>query len=283
MRRTALIALLLGCACAKRQPAAAEKKPLPIPEDLRAKVQHSINLGREMYFQDKVASIASDVLWEHISKDQAREAGLAGYLTARETIPGQSPVARFACVFYTGEDPPRIRFEVHVPISNSEKPTFESVDPPRPAEGIMLDLVRARDAAIKAAGPYTQPLNPLVMPAGELGEKEDDILVELLAGTKTDHAVVLGKHTRVIVGQDGKVRSITPLSRGALELSTRGEQGKRLEAMYVSEVVADYPLEIHVLASRQAHLPLYVGNARGAWRVDGEHDEIVYLGPLETK
>lgn len=172
---------------------------------------------------------------------------------------------------------------MHVPFSNSEKPTFERFDPPVPLDGLALQLVRARDAAVKAAGPFKQPINPVVMPAGSLGEKSDDILAELLAGTKTDYAVVLGKHIRVIVGSGGKVRSVTPLAKGPLEMSTRGEGGKKLEALVVSEVVADYPLEIHLLASRQAHLPLYVGNARGAWLVNGDKATIEYLGRLPAK
>jgi len=87
--------------------------------------------------------------------------------------------------------------------------------------------------------------------------------------------VVLGKHVRVVVGSDGAVRSVKALSKGVLEMSTR-EGGKRVTALIVGELVEDYPLETHVFASMSSHLPLYVTNARGLWRVDG--DKITFMG-----
>jgi hypothetical protein len=111
-------------------------------------------------------------------------------------------------------------------------------------------------------------------PAGGLGES-GDILVELLAGTDKTDTVVLGKHIRVLVSADGtRVKSVTPLSKGALEMSTRHEGGP-VKALFVTEIVTDYPVETHVFASMFSGLPLYVATARGNWLVDGDSIRLV--------
>ena len=93
------------------------------------------------------------------------------------------------------------------------------------------------------------------------------MLVELLAGTNKPDTVVLGKHYRVIVTQDGRrVESITPLSKAILEFP-KHPNGLSL---YVTHIVTDYPLETHVFASMLNDVPIYVETERGVWLVDGD-------------
>ena len=120
-----------------------------------------------------------------------------------------------------------------------------------------------------------QPVNPMVLPGEAIGEK--GVLVYLLAGATKPNSAVLGKHYRVLVSdKDRTVRSITPLSRSTLEMSTVSAKGERVAALFVTHWVTDYPLETHVLASLQAHLPLLVATQRGVWFV--EDGQIAYAG-----
>jgi hypothetical protein len=65
LKRAGWLALLLAAACAHRpsaKPMDSGFKEEPIPEDLRANVARSIELGQELYRYDKVAAIGTDVL-----------------------------------------------------------------------------------------------------------------------------------------------------------------------------------------------------------------------------
>ena len=67
MRRLVLLsALLFACGGAPAQEstaAPATPTELPIPEDLRAVVTRSINIGSDLYVLDMASAIATDVLF----------------------------------------------------------------------------------------------------------------------------------------------------------------------------------------------------------------------------
>jgi hypothetical protein len=153
---------------------------------------------------------------------------------------------------------------------SSLDPGTLAVRPANPESRLYFDDVRVLRRPVHAV----RPVNPAIFPGDDFGEP-GDVLVELIAGTNKRDTVVLGKHVRVVIGGDGVVRSVKALSNGVLEVPTR-EGEKRPVSLFVSEVVDDYPLEIHVFASMSSHLPLYVTNARGLWFVDG--DQITFLG-----
>jgi hypothetical protein len=267
----ALIAMTLALACAPRYPMSPPSPPPPIPVDLQAKIETSSEVGRQLYLQDKVSTIAGELM----SKEAATAQDLAGSLA----FPSPEEQGRsWIVVFYTAGEQALIRYRVRVPISTTgEQPKLERVDPPTPASELLQFYIDVRAAAVKAAGPFTQPIKPIVMPAGALSDDKNDVLVELIAGTRNENVVVLGKHFRVIAGRDGAIKSVTPLSKGPLELSLQSQPGRELGGLVVSEVVADYPLEVHVLASLQAKLPLYVGNSRGKWKVEGDKISLLEL------
>lgn len=129
--------------------------------------------------------------------------------------------------------------------------------------------MKARQAALDAARPFAQPINPAVLPAEIM--KTSGVLVYLLAGTTKNNTVVFGKHFRVRVSTDGTVREVLPLSKSILELSTEVPGGGKTEAL----------VETHVFASLSAKLPVYVATARGDWVVEGA--KISFLGPRDRR
>jgi hypothetical protein len=272
----ALFVLSFACAheAAPKPTTPVERKSLPIPDDLKAKVDISSRLGAALYLQDKAAAIATDVAFDNVSEAGFRSAGIRGYLTLQDGTEDGKPLPSYTTYFFTADSPPLVKYRVHVPMSRDLKRAFERVDPPQPATDSLEFLIQARAAAMKAAAPFEQPVNPAIFPGDDFGQP-GEVLVELLAGTKKRDTVVLGKHFRVVVRPDGVVRSVKALSKGVLELSTRDGE-KRPDALFVSEVVEDYPLETHVFASMSSHMPLYVKNARGTWLVDG--DRTTFLG-----
>ena len=74
-----LWAVAAAAASSKQAP---PPKALPIPPDLAPQIQLSIDLGRELYFQDKASAIGTDALLEKLGSLEGK--GLAGYLTVQE-------------------------------------------------------------------------------------------------------------------------------------------------------------------------------------------------------
>ena len=225
-------------------------------------------MGREIYLQDKAGAIGTDVLLAALKTLEGK--GLGGFLALREGDESGRPRASYLVFFFSNEREPNIRYEVHVPIERGKRPSFDTVDPPRRVPEPLAKLVRARQAALEAAGPFDHAMNPVVVP-----DPEGGILVYLLAAPTQPKTVVLGKHFRVHVATDGAVKTVEPLSKGALELSTATPAGAQPKALFVTQILTPYPLETHVVASLSAQLPLYVATERGLWSVEG--DSISYV------
>jgi hypothetical protein len=100
--------------------------------------------------------------------------------------------------------------------------------------------------------------------------------VPLLAGTKKPNVAVFGRHFRALVPVGGNsVTYMMPLSNASLEIPLRGPNNEEPEALVVSQVVTDFPLETHVFTSLLVRKPVYVGTRRGVWRVDGDSITLV--------
>ncbi len=271
MRGLILIAVTILSGCSAVQPSTppqnskAPPRVLEIPADLRASIEQSIDLGREVYFQDKAAATGTDVLLEKLGT--LEDKGLGGYLTIREGGDDGKPVDSWVNIFFTAETPARIAYRVRVPTMPGKPPEYEAVSPPEDVPGPLMNLIRARQTALAAVQPRSQPMNPVSFPGEVIGEK--GILVLLIAATKESNTAVLGKHYRVLVSEDGRtVKNLMPLSDGALELSTLDEKGGPSAALVVSHVVTDYPLETHVFASMLNEIPIFVTTRRGVWAVN---------------
>lgn len=225
-------------------------------------------LGREIYLQDRAGAIGTDVLKATLPAFDDHELG--GFLALREPDESGRPLPSYLVFFYDTDVEPRIRYEVHVSIDIRKRPTLDTIDPPRAVPEPLAKLVRARQIAIQAAGPFRHAVHPIVLP-----DPDGGILVYLLAAATQPKTVVLGKHFRVRLTIDGLVNTVEPLSKGAMELSTATPGGGKPAAMFVTHLVTAYPLETHVAASMMADLPIYVATNRGLWSV--ERDSISYV------
>jgi hypothetical protein len=254
--------------------AAPAPKPMmevAIPSDLVDQISRSSEIGRHLFVLDRVAAIGSDVLFKNVQDPASR--GVRGYLALPEAGAAGSSRDHFLVSFFTEDTPPRVVYEIR--LTRGQQPAFEAFDPPKPADAAFVTLVRARQLAISALTAVPQPLNPLVLPASFNGE--NGILVYLLAGTVTPNVAVLGKHYRFLFPKDASAISyMLPLSKEIIEIPTRATNGATPEALAVTQVVTDFPLETHVLVSLQIALPIFVATRRGMWRVEG--DRISFLG-----
>jgi hypothetical protein len=269
-----------GCAgSAPSQPTAntgSAKHDMPIPADLRDQVSKSSEIGRQLYILDKVAAIGTDVLLENIN--DLKNKGIGGYMPMREGDDDGRPKDSWMVTFFTTETPPRIAYEIRV--SSGVKPEFQAFSPAKEGTKSFVAFVRAQRMAIAAMPHSEQPINPVIIPGEANGE--NGVLVYLLAGTNKPNVAVFGRHFRALVPIEGSsVSYMMPLSNSAVELPTKGPNGEVTEALMVTQVVTDFPLETHVFTSLLMKLPVYVGTRRGVWRVDG--DKISLVTDVPTK
>jgi hypothetical protein len=246
-------------------PAVAPQGERAIPTDLRTAVARAEALGRMIYRYDKASAIGTDALFEQVKSVGGQHVG--GYLTLRESDAGGQPKDSFLVLFFTAAEEPQIAYKIRVPVETGVKATVEELKPPvPPGEGVRA-LIRGRQNAIAALREIVQPINPLVFPGEVIGE--DGIVVYLLAGTKRPQTAVLGKHYRVLLSADGRtVRRFEPLSRSVIEIPlVPPDPGGQAAGIFVSHLVTEYPLETHTFASLLYRLPVFVGTARGKWRI----------------
>jgi hypothetical protein len=76
----------------------------------------------------------------------------------------------------------------------------------------------------------------------------------------------------VLIPEEGGPPSyVMPLSKSILELPTKpSTKGGTIEAMFVTHLLTDWPLETHVFVSLLTHKQVYVGTKVGIWCVDGD-------------
>jgi hypothetical protein len=243
---------------------ALPRKGLPIPADLAAKIELSCKLGYELYLIDQVSAVGTDALFEKIGAPAAGK-NLGGYIAVREGDNAGRPLQSWIVAFFTNEETPRIAYNIH--IEKDKKAQIEEFQPPQAAPPGLLLLFRARQNALKAVQPFQQPINAVVLPAAVIGKQ--GILVELLAATQKPNLMVLGKHYRVIISNNGhKVDKVEPLSKGMLEIPTADDKGQKFTSIFATQLVTDYPLETHVFANLLHKIPIYVMTNKGLWLVD---------------
>lgn len=259
-------------------PSASHRKSLPIPPQMREQVRNSEIIGREIYILDKVSAIATDVLMAKVPN--FRERNIAGYLPFREGGDDLRPKASYVVTFFTRDEPMRVAFEVRVkPDATPELAVF---DPPKPALRSFAHMAKARQTAIAALPSRPQPLNPLILPAELLGEK--GMLVYLIAGTTKPDVAIFGRHYRVLIPEQGGPPSyVMPLSKSILELPTKAANGSSIEALMVTHLLTDWPLETHVFVSLLTRKHVYVVTSAGVWSVDGDRISLIDDQPPGAK
>lgn len=280
-----LVILIGGCAAptSERKPALppivsiVSAPEVPIPENLREPVKRAEDIGRQLYYLDKVTAMGTDALLERIGRSGTK--GLGGYLPLREVDEEGRPKDSWVVMFFTAEDSPRISHEVRVFAKVGKVTEYSKVDPPRKPTNDLLMLIRVRQVAISALPEVVQPINPVLLPSEVDGE--EGMVVYLLAGTTKPDVAVFGKHYRAVVARDGSVvRKISPMSKTVLEVPTRDPKGE-VKALFVSHILTDWPLETHVFTSMRHKLPIYVSTKRGVWKVNGDKVSLISDRPPE--
>ena len=276
-----LVIASTGIACAAGPPSAAApprtsndgpgtERALPIPADVAAFVQESIELGRTLYLLDKASAIGTDVVRERVPDFPNR--GVGGWLTLRNGDESGRLLDAFGVMFITREEPLRILFRVDVSLKG--KPTFEELSPPKPLDDLGVRMFRARQTAIGGVPRGARPWNPVILPGAAVG-RSDAILVYLLAAEQRADEMVFGIHYRVLVSADGTtIKQALPLSKSALVIPPPRENlpsDAEPVGAVVSQIVTDWPLETHVFVSLlHKRTPIYVVTRRGIWLVIGD-------------
>ena len=253
----------------------ASERPSPAPHialspEAKAQIDRALSVGRAIYLQDVMSAWGTDVLREHVPGLD----GVGGYLTLQEGNDDGTPKGTWLVQFFSREPTARVLYRIRLWKDRSQPPGFEKVNPPVPLTAAEQVIVSARQAAIKAIPPPRQPINPVVLPAQILGQK--GALVYLLAGTNRPGIFVLGQHHRVLVGEDGHVQKVEPLSKSIIEIPGP-PPGTKTAGLVLSHLVSDYPLETHVFAALLYRQELYIVTRTGRWRVTGK--EIALIDP----
>ena len=278
--QTAVLATLLALACCSAPAYAsdegagkvAEKQQTathPIPEDLAEQVKRSENIGRILFVLDYAGAVGTDVMRANTTEQERSH--LAGYLALLDDHDDGSPPTN-TVYFFTAEKPARIAYTVTV--GYKLEPVFKRYDPFGIPSLDLAKLFQARQSAVKALSPPQQPLNPIVLPGRMIGE--EGTVVYALAGTTKPNVAVFGKHFRVVVAPDDTtVTSVTPMTKGIMEMPTRTPEGTEPVEIAVTQLLTDYPTETQVCTNRIIGMPVMVLTKRGLWKITEGHISFV--------
>lgn len=236
------------------------------PVDIDHQLELAKSIGSMLYILDKAAAISTDIAVDNVENFWEKDIG--GYLTFREGGEDGRPIDSYLTIFYTNDNPPKIKYEVHVRMNNENE--FKEFDPPKQVSPEISYFTNSRKAAIAAIPEITQPLNPVLLPADVFGK--EGVVVYLIAGTSESNVAVLGKHYRAFVDptNDYEVK-LEPLSKSEILVPILENQF----ALMVSQILTDWPTEIHVFASLLYKTEIYVTTESGIWLVNGTNITLV--------
>lgn len=262
MHRFARLACALACLAASLATAA----PLARQFDQAT----TERLGRDMYEQDRRASIAADLVRDNF--DPAEEQ-LVGYITSGE-LPALK--VRFVRAGVDGYEA-----AIDADFDDLLLPALTRVDDPRltPAEQaqIAARLAAAKDSATRCDGRY----NTLAFADPEGA----GWLVYALAATSVPDTMMVGGHVRYSVSADGQsIDTIEPLATSCatapLADLERAAETDGIEGLALRTSLAAMPLETHVFLSLTHDLPLFVvGTDLKMWKVEKGQMKVVREKP----
>ena len=231
-----------------------------IPADLRGEVDRARQLGLFLFAYDRATAVASKLVKDKLAAGSPR---IIGFL-----VGPRGPALEV--VFFVGQEPLTIGHRVVMDSVDAE-PTYEKLDPPQRADAYVARF-KAWRSVLDKVGTLAQPSNAIVVPADSIGEQ--GILVYLIAAQLQPDTVVLGRHYRARVTNDGAtILELEPLTKAPVVLPY--PSGGKFEGIDAT-TLTDTPLETHVFASLRHRLPVIVTTPRGRWMVDG--DEISFFG-----
>lgn len=221
--------------------------PVPIEEWSQAKIS---SLGREIYFQDQAAWVATDALRAALTDEDV--ATIRGWVVLGD---GANRTVRFLKADGDGVVP---GWDIAVTNGVASAPAA-------PAEltltGESLARFNARQtAALNIGSLRCGQYNSVVARDPD----SDGWLVWLLAGSPAQGVIPVGGHYRFHLSADGQtVTRRDQLSNGCLNMNANpppGPQGQPA-AIVVSQIVSQGPVETHVFLSLQYRKQIYVATA----------------------
>ena len=249
MCRDALIALAAACLSVTPNANAADQAPPPIRE---FDIQTIERLGREMYAQDQLAWVATDVLFAKISESDAQREGVRGWIT--DTIDGKD-IVRFirrtdqgAEVAYDVTFGPGVSPVLSIPVDRRMTQAEQAQDN---ARRLAIDNI-----GLRCSNRY----NTIALKDPE----SDGWLVWALAATTDDDQVLLGGHHRFTISADGtSIRAKDALSQTCRQYS------KKSVSIFQNHVISRTPIETYVFANLTYKVTLHIGTDDGtAWKID---------------
>ena len=256
---SAVFGMSLSCAHTAVEPAEpAEPSPENVaPAPIREFDIPTIEkLGRAMYEQDRLAWIATDVLFAERTEQGAAEDGVRGWITSR--LEGHDAV-RFV---RDGEEGPELLYDVV--FAGDGPPIFST-----PADRTLTPQERAQyDARLLALDDIPSACSDQYNTVALSDPESDGWLVWAIAASLDPNAVLIGGHYRFTISPDGKqIRARDALSVSCLNLNQDGSD-ERPVGSFMSHVVSLTPVETHSFASLNYKRVLHVGTRDGtAWRV----------------
>lgn len=246
----ALFLALVGCLCAE-----IRKFDKPTIE----------KLGVAIFDQDIRASTATDLLFA--KKIDPEKEGLRGWIVEGD--------AKKMLVRFVREKDGVLEAFYDVMFDGQKTAIAEPKD--RKLSDEQLAQFRARSLALKnITRAASRSYNCVILRDPE----SDGFLVYALAATTEANAVMVGGHYRFTISRDGeRLERSDELFRSFMVLSTKPKDlpsGATLEALSMTTLVSDMPLETHVYLSLLHRMAFYVGTPdRHVWKVQDGKMEVV--------
>ncbi|WP_293876433.1 MULTISPECIES: hypothetical protein [unclassified Sphingomonas] len=243
----------------------------PVPSQPSSAVAHqqrlaqAAKIGGLLYLYDRAAWVSSDALAAKVTKDQLT--GIGGYVV--EPIDGQG----LRVTYFRGKGVDARAF-FHADVRDGKVVDSDLTVTPTPLTPAQSLLARARENAAAAAvrlgyKPCTAaPFNTVVLPSPNGGPS----IVYLLSAQLDLRSYPIGGNYRVIVGADGAIVANRPYSVACLnvEIPSLPPKAKPV-GVIVNHLLDPVPTEIHVFASYNLRMPVFVGTPdRQIWKVAGQ-------------
>jgi hypothetical protein len=230
------------------------------------RIAESANVGRTIYAFDRAAWISSDALTATIPEDQLTSIG--GYVVEA------SDARMLRVTYYRGSAAGARAFFV-ADVRGGKVVRKELLATPVALSADQAVLARARDVAAERARersyqPCTpSPFNTVVVPS----RKGGPVAVYLLSAQQEAGTYPMGGHYRVLVAPNGAVLASRPYSVSCLNLTVpKLPAGAKPVGFMVSHLLDPVPTEIHVFASYNLRMPVFVGTPdKRVWEVQGSN------------
>jgi len=224
------------------------------------------SLGVAIFDQDTRAAVATDLLFA--KKIDPRKEGLRGWIVegdkekmlVRFIREKESVLEAFYDVMFDARKKPVIAEPTDRKLSDHQHAQF-----------------KARSLALKnITRPASKNYNLVMLP----NPARDGFLVYALAATTEANAVMVGGHYRFMISRDGeRLERSDELFKSFMVLSTKPEDlppGTKLEALTMTTLVSDMPLETHVYLSLLHRMAFYVATPdQHVWKVQDGKMQII--------